>query len=245
MTELVPAVRRLLTLAAAGVLVLAAIWLVARRPGGPETDSRGREIWREADAQACLGERSPLPGDLVAEGTAVSGAGACGIDRPLIVRAVGVPLSGAVAAGRSATVSLGSAQPLSCPMAEALRQWLMESVQPAALQHFRQPVRSLRTLGTYNCRPINSGQEEDSSARLSEHAFANALDVAAFVLADGREISLIRDWEGEALRRAFLRDARDGACKAFRTTLGPDYNALHRDHFHLDLARRPFGAVCR
>jgi hypothetical protein len=237
--------RRLAPPALVILLMLAAIWVLQRPPPTPDVDARGRELWREAEAGLCHAGLSPTRGDVVAEGPAITGAGACGIDRPLLVHTLAIPISGAVAAGRIAPVTLGGAQPLSCPLAEATRQWLMESVQPAAMQHFRQPVRALRTLGSYSCRPINAGREEETSGRLSEHAFANALDVAAFVLSDGREVSLLRDWSGDAVRAAFLRDARDGACKAFRTTLGPDYNALHRDHFHLDMARRPFGAVCR
>jgi hypothetical protein len=235
---------RLAVLLVLGALLVLAL-LLARRPQGPDVDARGREVWREAEAEPCLAALGEdLPGGL-ARGQPIGGAGSCGLDRPLVARSFAVPLPSAHAAGRSQNVAIGAAQPMSCPLAEATRRWLMESVQPASLHHFRQPVRALRTLGTYNCRPINTGGEEANSGRLSEHAFANALDVAGFTLADGREIALVRDWEGDAARRGFLRDVRDGACKAFRTTLGPEYNDLHRDHFHLDMARRPFGPVCR
>jgi hypothetical protein len=36
---------------------------------------------------------------------------------------------------------------------------------------------------------------------------------------------------------------RDGACRLFATVLSPDYNAAHRDHLHLDEAKR--GAMWR
>jgi hypothetical protein len=72
----------------------------------------------------------------------------------------------------------------------------------------------------------------------SEHATANALDIAAFRFADGRRVSVVGDWEGTPEERAFLREVRDGACKLFATVLSPDYNAAHRDHFHLDQADR-------
>jgi hypothetical protein len=72
---------------------------------------------------------------------------------------------------------------------------------------------------------------------LSQHAFANALDVAAFRLADGRRISVARDFDREDGRGRFLRQARDGACRWFKVVLSPDYNAAHQDHLHLDSAR--------
>ena len=80
----------------------------------------------------------------------------------------------------------------------------------------------------------------------SEHATANAIDIAGFVIEDGTRISVLRDWDaGE--RGRFLDDVRDGACDLFATVLSPDYNAAHRDHLHLDQASRgAFGwRACR
>jgi hypothetical protein len=83
------------------------------------------------------------------------------------------------------------------------------------------------------------GQE---SGRVSQHATANALDVAGFRLADGRRITVAADWADEGDEGRFLRAVRDGACRSFETVLGPEYNAAHRDHLHLD--RGPY-RVCR
>ena len=77
-----------------------------------------------------------------------------------------------------------------------------------------------------------------SEGAWSEHATANALDVSGFVLADGRRISVLRDWFGGDEKALFLKRVRDGACELFSTTLSPDYNAAHADHLHLDLADR-------
>ena len=74
-------------------------------------------------------------------------------------------------------------------------------------------------------------------ARLSEHAFGNAMDVGSFRLADGRIISIVRDWyHGDEAAQAFLRDVHSGACSHFTTVLGPGYNIFHYNHFHVDLA---------
>ena len=87
-------------------------------------------------------------------------------------------------------------------------------------------------LGTYNCRRI-AGHHA-----WSEHATADAIDIAGFQLDDGRRISVARDWKGDEASAAFLREVRDGACSLFATVLSPDYNAAHRDHLHLDQAER-------
>jgi hypothetical protein len=83
-----------------------------------------------------------------------------------------------------------------------------------------------------------------SEGRWSEHATGNAIDIAGFVLEDGRRISVLGDWDGEDAEARFLRAVRDGACKSFATVLSPDYNAAHADHFHLDQDGR-WSGVCR
>jgi hypothetical protein len=62
---------------------------------------------------------------------------------------------------------------------------------------------------------------------------AEAIDIAGFRLAGGRLVTLRQGWAGAPDEAAFLRAARDSACRFFATALGPDYNALHADHFHL------------
>ena len=81
------------------------------------------------------------------------------------------------------------------------------------------------------------GRSDEGSGRRSEHASANALDVAAFTLADGTTVNVARDWRRGAsdARGRFLREVHDGACALWSVVLGPEYNAAHRDHFHLDV----------
>ena len=87
--------------------------------------------------------------------------------------------------------------------------------------------------GSYSCRSRNSQR----GARLSEHAFGNAVDVMAFRFADGREVSVVRGWRGAPEEQEFLREVFVGACGYFNTVLGPGADVFHHDHFHLDLAR--------
>jgi Extensin-like protein C-terminus len=74
-------------------------------------------------------------------------------------------------------------------------------------------------------------------AALSEHAFANAIDIAAFKLADGRTIDVMRGWKGDDIERTFLRRVHAGGCRYFNTVLGPGADAFHYNHIHVDLAR--------
>jgi hypothetical protein len=131
---------------------------------------------------------------------------------------------------RSAHLALRPDAPLlSCPMAAASELWLREVVQPAALAHLGARVTSLQHFGTYSCRNVAG-----SSAR-SQHATANAIDVAGFVLGNGKQVSVLKHWSDPDGKGAFLRAVRDGGCGIFSVTLSPDYNAAHRDHFHFDL----------
>ena len=124
---------------------------------------------------------------------------------------------------------------VACPVAAALTLWERQVVQPAAERHLGTRVTSIDHFGSYSCRRLYGRSAGD----WSEHATANALDVAGFRLANGRRVTVVGDWTGgSAAEQAFLRQVRDGACKLFATVLSPDYNAAHRDHLHLDQAAR-------
>lgn len=126
---------------------------------------------------------------------------------------------------------------MTCPLARQFARWVREAVQPAADQWLGSPIRRVETFGTYACRGVN-GQ---AGARLSEHAFANAVDVSAFVLADGRRITVAQGWNGEDERvRSFLRAIHRAGCRRFSIGLGPDSDAYHYNHFHFDMGRGPY-----
>jgi hypothetical protein len=122
----------------------------------------------------------------------------------------------------------------SCPVAAALAVWEWEIVQPAARRHFGSAVVAIDHFGSYSCRRLYG---RDAGA-WSEHATADAIDIAGFRLTDGTRITVVGDWTKAGKKAAFLREVRDGACRLFATTLSPDYNAAHRDHLHLDQANR-------
>lgn len=136
-------------------------------------------------------------------------------------------------------VSATNLGPMTCGVASKFINWSNGSVNRAAVQIFGSGIARIETFGTYSCRNIAG------TGRISEHATANAVDVSGFILKDGRRISVLNDWNGGPDERRFLRTIRDDACKQFGTILSPDYNAAHKDHFHLDDAARGFGSFCR
>ncbi len=137
---------------------------------------------------------------------------------------------------RSGTVTLSrlsraylDAEEMRCDV--ALRLYLLErhGIQPLARNYFGSDVARIHHFGSYSCRTIRG------SWRQSEHATANAFDLAGFQLADGRSISLKNDWPGGGPAARFLREVRNRACDLFKVVLSPNYNADHADHFHFDL----------
>ena len=134
---------------------------------------------------------------------------------------------------QGAEVALNSSFLASCPLAVAFALFERHSLQPAAQAVFGQAVSRVEHLGSFACRNVYNRAD----GRLSQHASANALDISGFRLADGRSISVLKDWPGEGDSARFLRLVRDGACDDFNVVLSPDYNAAHRNHFHLDMGR--------
>ncbi len=131
-------------------------------------------------------------------------------------------------------VTVSPAATLACPIVSRLDQWIANSVQPAAMHWFGQPVVEIRQISAYSCRGMNG----NPNAHISEHAFGNALDIAAFTLADGRKFSVEKGWKGAPEEQGFLRDVQGAACDEFTTVLAPGSNRFHYNHIHVDLMRR-------
>ncbi len=126
---------------------------------------------------------------------------------------------------------------MTCPLARQFGRWAREAMQPAASAWLGSRVVKVESLGTYSCRPVNGRP----GARLSEHGRANAVDIGAFVLADGRRITVKDGWNGgDRDVRRFLRAVHAAACRRFGIVLGPDADAFHRDHLHFDMGQGPY-----
>jgi hypothetical protein len=131
-------------------------------------------------------------------------------------------------------VSMKPAATLACPIVSALDRWLSDSVQPASMRWFGVRVVEIKQISAYSCRGMNGNPH----AHISEHAFGNALDIAAFTLADGRRVTVKGGWRGVPEEQGFLRDIQAAACQQFNTVLAPGSNSHHEDHIHVDLMRR-------
>jgi len=130
---------------------------------------------------------------------------------------------------------------LACPIVSELDRWIVNVVQPAALHWFGSPVAEIKQISAYSCRGMNG----DPNAKISEHAFGNALDIASFTLADGRTITVKNGWRGLPEEQGFLHDVQGAACQQFTTVLAPGSNVYHYDHIHVDLMNRRNGyRVC-
>lgn len=213
-------------LVAVGVAFDQGIWTVPREwnpfaplriqdPVTPVTAWKLSEL--EHDRKGCLTALATWPGSeleyqVLADYTPVK---SCPLTRVVRLKASGVRFSRSFVA--------------TCSLA---LDWLMfehHRLQPAARKILGSPVSRVEHVGSFACRNIYGRK----NARRSAHASAEALDVTAFTLQDGRKISVLGDWQAESRRGDFLREAHRGACRSFSTVLGPDYNAAHANHFHL------------
>ncbi len=137
----------------------------------------------------------------------------------------------------SAIMTGKSVYPMQCSLAAGAHIWI-RSIDHHAQNLLGSPLKRVHHAGTYSCRRMYNR----SSGKMSEHAFAKAWDVTGFELDDGRVVSVLKHWNENGVQSRFLRAVHDDACRIFNVTLGPDYNAAHRDHFHVDVGG---GISCR
>ena len=142
----------------------------------------------------------------------------CGIADPVRVTSV-------------AGVRLSQAATVDCSIATALNTWVQDVVQPA----YDGKVSELRVAAHYVCR----GRNNKKGAKISEHGKGRAIDISAFILTDGRVLSVLQDYDSR-MRRVYK-----AGCGIFRTTLGPGSDGYHEDHLHFDTSARSGGAYCR
>lgn len=216
-----------------GAIILVGWWRQIPPGDNPFTPLRLDDPWggvselkltrAVADAGACraLVEQSALAARPVRDRRV---SDSCGFDNAFAIERSITPYSAPVR--------------VSCPMAATLYVWEREVLQPLAEEHLDQGVARIEHLGSYSCRNIRGGR----SGEPSQHATANAIDVAGFRLADGEIVTVKDDWDDDGPRGAFLHALHDRSCGFFRGVLGPEYNALHEDHFHLDMG--PY-SLCR
>jgi hypothetical protein len=202
--------------------LLLLVGLAVAACNGPPRFVAKEEPWREDDERACLASGLVRESPFLTTRSALGGPSACGALHPF-----------AMSAAARGTVELKPAALLRCPMVPAVDYWVENVVRPAARRHLGAELVEIKVSGSYSCRPIN----HVDGGRLSEHGHANAVDVSTFVMSNGMRVSVRESWHGAFAQRNFLRAVHSGACRVFTTVLGPNYDRMHHDHFHLDLAK--------
>ncbi len=142
----------------------------------------------------------------------------------------GCRVENAVRLSRVGQLRIDNAPLLSCSMAIQLSEFERDTLQPTAQRIFRSEVSRMKHLGTYNCRGMRQ-----FSRILSQHAFANAIDVSGFVMKDGQSISVKKDWKPTGSKSQFLKEVSSAACDTFRVAVSPDGDANHWNHLHWDV----------
>jgi hypothetical protein len=179
--------------------------------------------------EAVVSTRGSVCGDPSIKGMSIGevpGPGACGIPDAVSVTQIG-------------GITLSQPAQMRCDKARAMKGWIDRHMVPT-IGNTGGGVTGLKVAAHYACRSRNN----QPGARLSEHAKGKAIDIAAFQLADGSEISVLDDW-GSGKRGRILRKLHGSACGPYGTVLGPESDVHHRDHFHFDIADHGYGPYCR
>ncbi|MGE3988248.1 extensin family protein [Pseudorhodoplanes sp.] len=187
------------------------------KPAAPSASGEAAEPsacqLRVADRIAVL---EPLP--------PIGGPGDCG--------ASDVVRLGAIIQADGSKVAVAPPATVRCAMAEALANWVREDLTAAVAQLGSAP-RSLDNYASYDCR----GRNRVAGAKISEHGFANAIDMRGVRLANGR----FAEFTSRTLDRGFRESLRRTVCARFTTVLGPGSDGYHETHIHVDLAERRGG----
>ncbi|MFN5041698.1 extensin family protein [Bradyrhizobium sp.] len=196
-----------------------------QRPGAPAETAKPAEVTKSTEPprpqlSAC---RQALSEDVALAPSIpdIHGAGGCGGEDLVRLEAIVLPDKRKVAVKPAAI--------LRCKMAAAVADWVRTDIAPLA-QRLGGGISNLDNFDSFECR----GRNRIVGAQLSEHGRANALDVRAFGLANGKSISLTDRSVPRDLRETVLHSV----CARFSTVLGPGSDWYHEDHIHLDLAER-------
>lgn len=221
-----PALPRARTVVAAAALAALVAACASDRPVSPPTGTPAVRPATSAETQMCRRQLADLGAGFSPIGDLA--AGSCSSTNAVTLYRL---------AGDTAPIGVTNVPRIGCPLSQTVAAWARYGVDRAARQMLGSGLATIETFGSYSCRNV-AGSE-----RLSAHSTASALDVSGFVLADGRRITVKDGWDGGTeMERRFLRVVQASACKRFGTVLGPDYNAAHADHLHVEMGN---GSFCR
>jgi hypothetical protein len=198
-------------------LILSSLALSACVPSGQKPDPRrDNGAFSDESARLCLKNLEKAKVSFASLPNTQYGGGCQAVNAVRVID-LGLPVT-----------NLG---PMTCNLTSAFESWKREVVRPAARKYLASDLARIETSGTYSCRRVGG------NGNLSQHAYANAVDVTGFVTKDGRKITVLRGWNGGNGESQFLRKIHADACGRFGTVLGPKYDRQHANHFHLDVAK--------
>jgi len=147
---------------------------------------------------------------------------ACQISNPVAIKSLKI---------RGGAVALPGKPVLNCAFARQFVTWLGDVAAPVVAGHEDSALAAVSTGPGFQCR----GRNGDASAKMSEHASGNAIDIDAIVLADKKRIDIVSVADAANPSYRLLMALRISACGYFTTVLGPGSNAAHATHYHFDL----------
>lgn len=146
----------------------------------------------------------------------------CTVPNPVRISAIGSP---------AGEVDFPDRPILNCRFAKRFTTWVSDIAAPAVLARTGESLAALATGPGYECR----GRNGDGTAKISEHAFGNAIDIVSFRLGSKESIPVSHVTKTDNIESRWLMALRVSACGYFTTVLGPGSNAAHAEHFHFDL----------
>ena len=196
----------------------------SKPPEAAQTEPPKPDTWSDAQVIAALRECVRVLGPIAAdvEVSEPVKREQCGAPAPVLLKRIG---SGA------SKVEISPPATINCAMVVSLHAWVEKTLQPAAQAAFGSPVARLRNASGYACR--NRVGSQFHAERLSEHALANAIDIAGFVTADGRTVEVARHWGPTArdqreAEKVAAAGAKDDAPVAIKAAAPKNERALNR-----------------
>jgi hypothetical protein len=182
---------------------------------GNEEPAPGEDLANCRNELAQLGARFTVPDMSATESK-------CKVPNPVRISAIASPVG---------DVNFPDGPILNCIFAKQFTTWVSDVAAPVVKARSGAALVAMATGPGYECR----GRNGDSSAKISEHASGNAIDIVSFRLASKVSMPVSDVTKTGNVESRWLMALRISACGYFTTVLGPGSNAAHAEHYHLDL----------
>ena len=128
---------------------------------------------------------------------------------------------------------------VACRFAERFGRWIGDLAAVLVRGQLGTELKAVSAGVGFECRKRNRA----ASGNLSAHALGLAVDVAGFELASGDRLFITESQDSPKV--TLLSALRRASCGWFTTILGPGTDAMHADHWYLDIQRHGSSASYR